>query len=318
MATESSTKLTLKESVENQVNNLFIGNQKCKALYEILNICNQKEQKRFNIYLGKTPIQTNDKSNILYYVIPYLYGNNDDAGQWTFFGSGSQAIQKPEYYSNMTSYHYSGSKFDTNYFNVNIISTSGAKGKIISQKTLPKNPNTTYFKVVNNALEYDFSSIICTGTDGSDSNIVSINKIFTNSQLNTSSTVGCGNYHKHTFDLISNESNKSIAKINYYVRCFAGSSGGGDSGSTIWVTLSGVGTGSNHPKGTGSQGTKFHMVILNNSKTEVGITFFTIPKFGETFTISSNICDDGLPGVNRISISPNPFKATDNITVTVS
>lgn len=50
MATESSLKLVLKESFENQINNLFIGDQNCKALYEILNICNQKEQKRFNIY----------------------------------------------------------------------------------------------------------------------------------------------------------------------------------------------------------------------------------------------------------------------------
>lgn len=316
MATESSLKLVLKESFENQINNLFIGDQNCKALYEILNICNQKEQKRFNIYIGKTPISTVEKSTILYSVVPYIYGVNDDAGQWTFFGSGSQNVQNPN--SNMLSYHYIGSGFDTNYTSINIISTSGAKGKIVSEKTLPKNPNTTYFKVVNNALEYDFSSISCTKTDDSDSNIVNITQVFTNSQLNTSSSVGCGNYHKHTFNLISNETNRSIGKINYYVHHSSPSSGGGGSSTTIWVTLSGVATGSNHPKGVGSQGTEFHMVINYNYTGQTGITFYTTPKAGETFTITSNNQDSGLPGVNRISISPSPFKITDNIIVTVS
>lgn len=240
MATESSTKLTIKESVENNINNLFIGNKNCQALYEVLNICNQKQQKRFNIYIGKTPVQANEKIDIIYNIIPYLYGVGDDAGEWTFFGSGTQAIQQPQYYNNMTSYNYSGTGFDTSSLSVNIIANSGAKGKIISTKTLPKNPNTTYFKVVNNALEYDFSSISCTKTDGSDSNIVSIKQIFANSQLNTSSTVSKGNYHKHTFDLISNETNKSIGKINYYVH-HSSSSGSGsnpssDSGHTIYIS----------------------------------------------------------------------------------
>lgn len=317
MANESSLKLTLKETVENNIDNLFIGNKNCKALYEIINICNKKEQKRFNIYLGSKPIQITDNDNVLYTIIPYKYGIADDAGEWTFLGSGSQPIKDPEKYSNMTSYYFSGSGFDTSNVSINIISGSGAKGKIISSKSLPKNPNTTYFKVVNNALEYDFSSIKCTGNDNDHKNIISINKIFSNSQLNTSSSVGYGKYHKHNFTLVSNETGKSIGAMNYYANHYESSGGGSET--TIWVTLSGVATGSNHPKGTGSMGTQFHMVINTNFQGSTGITFYTIPKAGETFTISSNIQDNGRPGVNRISISPSPFKATDkNIVVTVS
>lgn len=121
------------------------------------------------------------------------------------------------------------------------------------------------------------------------------------------------------------ENNKDIEssrdRMSFTLKMFkeySKNSGGSGSGTTIWVTLSGVATGSNHPKGKGSQGTEFHMVILGGHKNQVGITFFSSPKTGETFTISSNIQDDGSPGVNRISINPNPFKATDNITVTVS
>lgn len=99
------------------------------------------------------------------------------------------------------------------------------------------------------------------------------------------------------------------------------SSNPGNPGFILSVNLNGIVTGSNHVRGTGSKGTEFDIVIIlhNEGSTTAGINFHSYPQKNETFTISSNIQDNGYPGADDISISPSPFTMnSNNITIYVS